>query len=255
MQELVARGYHLFCLALGRVLRAGRYSTTRIVQVRGAPEARKRRAFYAPLLVRLGGPLMRVLHTGVRVLPQPEWEARERLLYHRLYDASIGVQPDGELVLPCLPGQTLAALLENRELGGSARSAAIRSAAVALAELHRQGFTHGDAMAENVMIDVETGVARWFDFETVHDPARAPEWRRADDVRALLATCLLRTGARELDATLRLVVDGYADERVTHLLASAFVSVRRPLAFHLGQAPLSRVRYQEIGRGLMRQVL
>ena len=50
-----------------------------------------------------------------------------------------------------------------------------------------------DAMAENVLVDLDAGVARWFDFETVHEASRPQIWRRADDVRALLATCLLRT--------------------------------------------------------------
>ena len=254
MHELMARAFHRLCLWLGRLLRAGRYSTTRIVHTRGAPAVRKRRAFYAPLLLRLGEPLMRVLRTGVRVLPQPEWEERERLLYHRLYDASVRVQPNGELVLPWLPGETLAALLEHREVGESVRRAAMRCAAVALAELHRRGFTHGDAMAENVMIDVETGAARWFDFETAHDPARPAEWRRADDVRALLATCLLRTDGGNLDATVGLVVDSYGDDRITGLLAAEFLLARAPLAFHLGQAPLSYRRYREAGRSLARRV-
>ena len=44
--------------------------------------------------------------------------------------------------------------------------------------------THADAMAENVLIDLEGGVAHWFDFETVHDTGRPLVWRRADDVRA-----------------------------------------------------------------------
>ena len=40
-------------------------------------------------------------------------------------------------------------------------------------------------------------------------------WRRADDVRALLATCLLRTVPEELAETLQLILDVYADEEVT----------------------------------------
>jgi hypothetical protein len=46
---------------------------------------------------------------------------------------------------------------------------AIGHAVIALAELHHLGFTHGDAMAENVTVDLEAGVARWFDFETIHE--------------------------------------------------------------------------------------
>jgi len=231
------------------MLRAGRYSRTRVIRRDGELEVRKRRAVYAPVLVSLGGPLVRILDTGVRVLDQRDWEERERLVYSRLRGASVRIDADGTLVLPYLAGETLATLLEDRELEESVRKKAIELAVVALADLHAQGFTHGDAMAENVMVDLEGGIAQWFDFETVHDSSRSMAWRRADDVRALLATCLLRTGPEELAETLGRIVDVYADERVTALLASSFTSVlRRPLTFHLGQAGLSFRNYREIAR-------
>ncbi len=127
---------------------------------------RKHRLFYAPLLVWLGDPLVRILDAGVRVLPQRAWEERERSIYRSVYDVSIRIDVDGTLVLPCLAGETLATLLEDPALEEPVRKRAIESAVVALAEFHRLGFTHGDAMAENVMVDLNAGVARWFDFET-----------------------------------------------------------------------------------------
>ena len=163
---------------------------------------RKRRLFYAPLLVWMGGPLVRILDTGVRVLPQRDWEERERRIYRSLYGASIRIDADGTLVLPCLAGETLATLLEDPELEESVRKRAIERAVVALAEFHRLGFTHGDAMAENVLVDLEAGVAHWFDFETIHDSSRPMAWRRADDVRALLVTCLVRTAPEKRAETL-----------------------------------------------------
>ena len=156
---------------------------------------------------------------------------------------------DGTLVLPCLAGETLASLLEDPGLEESIRKTVIERAVVALAEFHRSGLTHGDAMAENVMVDVEAGVARWFDFETVHESGRPMDWRRADDVRALLVTCLVRTGPKQFAETLQLVLDVYADEGVTRLLATSFTSVfRRALIFHLAQAGLSIQCFREIAR-------
>ena len=242
-----ARAYFFVCRVLGRLLRSGRYATARIVDQDGLPQVRKYRLFYAPLLVRIGGLLMRLLDTGVRVLPQREWEEREQEVYRTLYGASIATVAAGVLVLPCFRGETLAALLEDPTLEESARRDAIQRAVVALAEFHRRGFTHGDAMAENVLIDPEFGVARWFDFETVHDSSRSPDWRRADDVRALLVTCLVRTDPEKRAEILRLVLDVYADEAVTRVLATSFTSVfRRPLTFHLAQAGLSYQSFQEI---------
>jgi hypothetical protein len=110
-------------------------------------------------------------------------------------------------------------------------------------------------MAENVLVDLDAGAARWFDFETVHDTTRPLIWRRADDVRALVVTCLLRTVHERRGATLQLMLDLYGDERVTRVLATTFASVmRRPLAFHLGQAGLSFQGYQETTRVLRARV-
>ena len=255
MRALAERAYFLLCLGLGRLLRAGRYSTSRIVDQDDVPRVRKHRSFYAPILVSIGGPVVRLLDTGVSVLPQQGWEDRERLVYERVYGSSVRVDADGTLVLPHLTGETLATLLDDPALGDSARREAVGLAVVALAQFHQMGFTHGDAMAENVMVDLEAGVARWFDFETIHDPSRPMAWRRADDVRALLATSLLRTAPEELAATLDHILDVYSNEELTPLVAASFTSVlRRPLPFHLGQAPLPFPHFQEIGRLLTARI-
>jgi hypothetical protein len=249
VRELAERAYFLLCLTLGRLLRSARYSRARIVYHDGEHQVRKHRRVYAPLLVWLGGPLVRVLDTGVRVLPQRDWEERERRVYRSLRGTSIRTDADGTLVLPRLPGATLATLLEDPALEESVRKRAIERAVVALAEFHQMGLTHGDAMAENVMVDLEAGVAHWFDFETVHDSSRPMAWRRADDVRALLATCLVRTVPEKRAETLQLILDAYADEGVTRVLTASFTSVmRRPLTFHLGQAGLSFQSFREIAR-------
>ena len=216
---------------------------------------RKYRLFYAPLLVWLGGPLVRILDTGVRVLPQRDWEERERQVHWRLRGTSTRIDADGMLVLPCLAGETLATLLEDPTREESVRKTAIERAVVALAEFHHLGFTHGDAMAENVLVDLEAGVAHWFDFETIHDSSRPMAWRRADDVRALLVTCLVRTVPEKRAEILQLILDVYPGEGVTRLLATSFTSVlRRPLTFHLAQAGLSFQCFREIAR-LLRERL
>jgi hypothetical protein len=249
MRELAERAYFFLCLILGWLLRAGRYSKARIVSQDGVLQVRKHRLFYAPLLVWMGGPLVRILDTGVRVLPQRDWEERERLVYRSLGRTSIRIDADGTLVLPYLPGETLATLLDTSELEESVRKRAIEWAVVALAEFHHLGFTHGDAMAENVLVDLEAGVAHWFDFETIHASSRPMAWRRADDMRALLVTCLVRTVPERRAETLQLILDVYADEGVTRVLTTSFTSVmRRPLTYHLAQAGLSFQCFWEIAR-------
>jgi hypothetical protein len=231
------------------MLRSARYSKTQIVYRNGGCQVRKSRTFYAPLLVWLGNGLLRVLDTGVRVLPQRDWQDREDQIYGDLYGTSVRIDVDGMLVLPCLPGEPLAVLLEDPQLQESVRRKAIERAVVALTGFHQRGFTHGDAMAENVLVDLQAGVARWFDLETIHDSNRPMAWRRADDVRALLATCLVRTEPGRLAETSQLILDVYADEDVTRLLDMSFSSVlRRPLTFHLAQAGLSIQYFREIAR-------
>ena len=104
-------------------------------------------------------------------------------------------------------------------------------------------------MAENVLIDLKAGVAHWFDFKTIHEASRPLAWRRADDLRALLATCLLRTAPEQRVETRELILDIYADEAVARILATSFASVwQRPLTLHLLQAPLSFQCFREIGQ-------
>jgi tRNA A-37 threonylcarbamoyl transferase component Bud32 len=229
---------------LGWLLRSASYSEARSITTDGV---RKHRLFYAPFLIWLGDPLVRILDAGIRVLPQRDWEERERKIYRSVYDASIRIDADGTMVLPYLKGRTLAALLDDPAIDQPTRKTAIKRATSALAEFHRLGFTHADAMAENVMID-DRG-ARWFDFETVHDSSRSLTWRRADDVRALLTTCLLRTAAANRAATIQCILDVYADEDITRALSASFTSIwRRSLTFHLAQAPLSYQSFQETVR-------
>ena len=247
VNEAAERVRFALYLVLGRLLRAGRYSTVRIGARSDRHEVEKRRRFFAPFLIWMGAPLMRFLNTGVRVLPLADWHARERRLYRDVHGASIRVDDHGTLVLPRLRGVTLAALLEDPAAAGIDRQRAIELAVAELVRFHRLGFTHGDAMAGNVMVDVAAGSAHWFDFETVHDEDESPAWRRADDVRALLTTCLVRTAHAQRAATLRLILDAYADQDVTGVMRTFFTArVRRALVFHLGQASLSFDCYREI---------
>jgi hypothetical protein len=248
-RTLAERAYFGLCLALGRLLRSGRYSKVRIVDQQGGRQVRKYRVFYAPLLIWLGGALLEVLDAGVRVLHQRDWEERERQVQQRLRGRSIQVAAGGMLVMPYLAGKTLAVVLEDPEIEARVRRKAIERAVLSLAEFHQMGLTHGDAMAENVLVDLEAGAAHWFDFETVHDPDRSIAWRRADDVRALLVTCLVRTDRDKRAEILQLILDVYGDPDVTRLLARSFTSAwRRPLTFHLAQAGLSYQDFRDIGR-------
>jgi hypothetical protein len=249
MRQLSERWYFGLCRTLGWILRAGKYSRVRRVTVDGEIQVRKHRVLYAPLVVWLGGPLFRMLDTGVEVLALRQWQDRERLIYEALGRSSVRIAAGGVLVLPRLSGESLASLLENRRVDDPVRRKAIERTVAALADFHSRGFTHGDAMAENVLVDLDAGVAHWLDFETLHDSSRPLTWRRADDLRALVVTCLARTDPASRAETLQLIRDAYGDPEMDRLLAANFSSVfRRPLAFHLAQAGMSFACFGEIGR-------
>ncbi len=233
------------------MLRSARYSDVRIVHRDSQRLVRKHRRFYAPLLIWMSGLLIRILDGGVRVLPQRDWEQREHLIYQRVYGAPIRVDGDGTILLPPLAGHTLAMVLEDPALDASIRKTAIEHAVIALADFHRLGFTHADAMAENVLVDLEAGVAHWFDFETIHEASRPLVWRRADDLRALLVTCLVRTAPEKRVETLEFILGVYADADVARVLAMSFTSVwQRALTLHLVQARLSFQCFSELSEVL-----
>jgi hypothetical protein len=137
----------------------------------------------------LGGALSAILTTGMRVLSLREWEARERRIYGDLRYLSLPVTGNGCSSFHCSLGRR-----SRRGWRPRAQQTdgirAIELAVVGLAGLHRFGYTHGDAMAENVMIDLPAGVAHWFDFETVQDatPTSRRSWlagrRRVDGAAA-----------------------------------------------------------------------
>ena len=249
MRDFPERCYFRVCLFMGGLLRAARYSKTAIDEHRGMPIVRKRRAFYAPLLIRASVPVVKALDAGVRVLRQREWEERERQLHARLGRGAIATTDDGGLLLPRLPGVTLGALLEDARVDSASRLLAIQRAASSLAEFHRHGFTHADAMADNVLVTPGSHAAYWFDFETVHEPTRTPAWRRADDLRALLTTTLVQVRHEMRAETLNVLLDAYGDDETSRVMAASVTPVwRRSLTFHLAQAPLTFASFKEIGR-------
>jgi hypothetical protein len=249
VRRLAERLWFRVCLVLGGALRAGRYSTVQIACRDEEQLVYKKRAFYAPLLVSLGAPLMEMLNTGVRVLPDRAWALREQQLYLELYGKSVGVNVDGTLLLPFLSGETLASLLESGNVDTLVRNHAIELAVAALRQLHERGLTHGDAMADNVLVDLKGGVGRWFDFETIHDSDRTLTWRRTDDVRAIIMTILVRTDPEKFAEVLQRVLDVYRDPDISLRLHTYFASVfQRALIFHLGQAALSYRAFRSIDR-------
>ncbi len=94
---------------LGPCLGKLRLHTIEPRQAPGRPAAiAKRRRWFGPLLIGPGNLYLRLLGSGVRVLPGPEWWARERALYRVLHGIELETSARGWLILPRWPGVVLA---------------------------------------------------------------------------------------------------------------------------------------------------
>jgi hypothetical protein len=222
------------------------------------PTIAKRRRWFSPLLIGPGNLYLRLLESGVRVLPGGEWQSRERALHRVLHGIELETGSRGWLVLPRWPGVVLADYARGRIDPAPARLRGLGAASRALRDLHRvelaradgvrERLSHGDATLRNVLFDPGTGEARWFDFDTAHDPDLAPAWRHGDDLRALVYSAVESFADVPVALLLRTVRDAYADpgpwEQLRDRLARRALH-RSPLHFAQACPPHGRRRELE----------
>src|SRR6185436_6769525 len=107
----------------------------------------------------------------------------------------------------------------------------------------------------NVLCDVPTGRAYWFDFETMHPLDRPRAWRQADDLRAFTFSVAARLPAEGLPDLARTLVDHYAGAAVLRELADMAEKLcGKPDPFHLGQTGISRRQSERWSAALQEQV-
>ena len=227
------------------------------------PTIAKRRRWFGPLLIAPGNLYLRLLGSGVRILPGAEWRARERALHRALHGIELEIGPRRWLILTLWPGVVLADHARSRLDPAPARLQGLGAASRALRDLHRvelpradgvcERLSHGDATLRNVLFDPVTGEARWFDFDTAHDPGLAPAWRHGDDLRALVYSAVESFADVPVALLLRTVQDAYADpglwEQLRDRLARGALH-RSPL--HLAQACPPEGRMRELESLLLR---
>lgn len=227
------------------------------------PTIAKRRRWFGPLLIGPGNLYLRLLGSGVRVLPGAEWRARERALHRVLHGIELETGPRGWLILPRWPGVVLADHARSRLDPAPARLQGLDAACRALWDLHRvemlgadggpEPLSHGDATLRNVLFDPGTGEARWFDFDTAHAPGLAPAWRHGDDLRALVYSAVESFADVPVALLLLTVREAYADpgpwEQLRDRLARGALH-RSPL--HFAQACPPDARRRELESLLLR---
>ena len=212
----------LLCRRFSRVLGGLVLNDVRLVERAGDPRARKRRRWYAPLLIRGGRLYVRLARARVFALPERPWQAREIRLYRALYGETAFVDDERWLDVP-RRGEALSLFLQRPDVSSAAARRALVSATAELFRLHavvvRDGpetrpFSHGDAGARNVAYDAASGGSHWFDFEMIHPPGLPQIWRQADDVRALFFSALALVPVPERAETATVLVTAYPDADV-----------------------------------------
>lgn len=251
LTALYGRG--LYLLKLGRVRR---------VQGAGGPIYIKARHRRSALLVGAGNACLKLWRGELLGLPERDWLAWEQQVGALAWpqDVSSRVRVEGRsLLCPALPGEPLGVILRsNRSL--QSRLRAVEIASLELQRLQRfelrfpdggwRSWSHGDAHAGNVVVDVEHHAA-WFDFETVHAAWCPRLWRQADDLRALAYSCAAACRASEYEALARIVARSIGGPCLRQeLLRQSGQLQRRARAFHLAQAPLGWAEHQEFGHAL-----
>ncbi len=213
------------------------------------------RTWYAAWLIPPGNWYLSWLSTGVSMLPTSLWLDWECRMYAELSPLLAQRAGRRQLLLPRIPGETLAAILSAPTQELSRKIQAVRLAAAALIETHRHNvpwpdgisrpFSHGDATARNVLCDVTGGRATWIDFETLHDPCRTVAWRQADDLRALVWSAAESIGSDAFEALCAAILDVVSDTAVLRELAHVAAS-GRPNVYHLAQGTLSLSQHRRL---------
>jgi glycosyltransferase involved in cell wall biosynthesis len=218
----------------------------------------KRRRWFGTLLIGPVNLYLRLLAAGVRVLPWAEWQSRECTLYRVLHGIELDTSHRGWLILPRWPGVVLSDYARSPLDPAPARLRGLGAASRALWDLHRvtlpradgvcERLSHGDATLRNVLFDPATGEARWFDFDTAHDPGLVPAWRHGDDLRALVYSAVESFDDVPVRQLLRTIRDTYADpgpwEQVRDRLAQGALHIS-PLHFAQACPPTGRRRELE----------
>jgi tRNA A-37 threonylcarbamoyl transferase component Bud32 len=243
-----SRLVHAVLLPVGRLLSQLRLHDITIVSENSRPFVVKRRRRLASLTIRLANLCLRWEHVRVRVLSDRDWKQREIAMAMLMKGEPPRIGPRGELLLPHRAGRPLSEWLAETELSIETKCRFVTAAARALAELHDlhdpatgRAVSHGDGTARNVLVDPadEAGTAAWIDFDTAHINSAEEDWRKADDLRALLCSAAAALPPETYGELFRAVADGYGQRESWERLANHLERMRlRPTLFHLAQAPL-----------------
>ena len=162
----------------------------------------KKRSLISPVLIVIGNCVLSLRHVPVKVLHYREWIDWDRRIQAAVTSPASQETSQG-LLVPRKLGRPISDLIR---LNAIEDERIIEVFSLALRELYRLHqlsvevvtgveakfayFSHGDASVSNVLFDVDSDQACWFDFDLRHDFRRSATLRHADDLRAFLFTAM-----------------------------------------------------------------
>lgn len=135
---------------------------------------KKTRRWYSSFLVGGYNMLFTSFVEPLRMLRFEQWKNREQFYFKAMYGKPIPLTTKGRgLIFPLFQGQALHSILSDPGVSDEKKLSAVNLAIHALNTFHLASegrfYAHGDAHVKNVIINFDTNMACWFDFETILD--------------------------------------------------------------------------------------
>jgi hypothetical protein len=222
------------------------------VSIDGVEFVRKRRRRFAHLIIPVGNLFLKISGSPIIVLPLTLWLEWEHAVEASTRRTLVSTDPFANgtgLWCRHVPGTSLRQLLAASDCSSNQKSDAIRWSLASLRMLHenvahwgygvRQSISHGDATANNVIVDVNKRTACWIDFDTRHQPHVSEADRRADDLRALIYSSAVYLPASRFPELADILIAAQFDDAIVRHFRQRLTNEWIDLtAAQLAQAPL-----------------
>jgi hypothetical protein len=222
------------------------------VSMVGVEVVRKRRKLSAHLIIPAGNLFLKITGSPIIILPLTLWLEWEHAVEASTRRSLVSTDPFASgtgLWCRRVPGTSLRQVLAASDCSCSQKSDAIRWSLASLRMLHenvsdsghgiRQSISHGDATANNVIVDVNKRTACWIDFDTRHQPHVSEADRRTDDLRALIYSSAVHLPASSFPELADILIAAQFDDAVVRNFRQRLTNEWIDLtAAQLAQAPL-----------------
>ena len=215
------------------------YSDQKQIIYNGKPYIRKTAGVKRSIWVCLGNFYLKILNSGIQILPNNQWIENEKFLYSAAHRLEVKITGN-KIYLPLIEKPNLGIFLLSKEKSPGQKMLAISRAVEDLylihqSEVHQKNFTHGDATAENVLYDENENRSYWIDFETFHAGTISLEEKKADDLVTFLYSLVKYSDDYQWQSLVTTVLNSYPDKTIISA-ARDIVIKKRGWLFKMVQA-------------------